>query len=92
MATATTTGTEAPPLTPRQREILACFLAGVLRDGVPPRYRDVMAEFGFASTNSVTNLLHRLERKGYVALGGGNRSPRFLRWPDGSPFRGLARV
>jgi SOS-response transcriptional repressor LexA len=87
---ATATTTEAPPLTEKQAAILTFFYDAVMAVGRIPTYREAMAHFGIRSPNALCGHMNRLEAKGYITLAGNRVS--FLRWPDGAPFRGLARV
>jgi repressor LexA len=53
-------------LTDRQRDIFD-FIARTSRDrGYPPTIREIMEEFGIASTNGVRTTLAALEKKGYI--------------------------
>lgn len=70
---------EKLPLTIRQREILD-YLESFTRDaGYPPTVREVCKATGLKSPRSVSQHLHALERKGYIARGREkSRAIRFL--------------
>lgn len=59
------------PLTPTQAEILASIRGRADRGESAPSYRDLCAEFGWASTGTARDHLQALARKGYITLGGG---------------------
>lgn len=57
------------PLTPRQRQVLALVVRGA-QAGMQPSYREMAAELGLLPGN-IHEHLTRIQRKGYVRLGGG---------------------
>ena len=59
------------PLTPAQAELLATIRDRAGRGEPAPSYRDLCAEFGWASTGTARDHLQALARKGYIRLGGG---------------------
>lgn len=59
------------PLTPAQAELLATIRDRASRGEPAPSYRDLCAEFGWASTGTARDHLRALARKGYITLGGG---------------------
>jgi SOS-response transcriptional repressor LexA len=88
-------------LTARQKEIFTWIFETTLTNGYQPSYAEMVAHFGYATTNSIAVHIIALIRKGYLAIPpgmghrGGGRNPRglrFLRLPDGAPFRGLQPV
>ena len=56
-----------PPLTARQRAVLATIRAYIREHGYPPAVREIAAAFGFQSAQGVIDHLRALERKGYIA-------------------------
>ena len=58
-------------LTPLQRRVLAAIRRRVERGVMPPTYRDLCAEFGWASTGTARDHLRALARKGHLELGNG---------------------
>lgn len=58
-------------LTQQQRQILAAIKRRAERGEAPPTYRDLCAEFGWASTGTARDHLQALARKGHVELGEG---------------------
>ena len=56
-----------PDLTTAQRRVLALVEAHLIATGVPPTLRELARDCGYGSTNSVTEHLNALERKGYVS-------------------------
>jgi hypothetical protein len=58
------------PLTDRQAEVYRAIVAACL-SGRPPTYRDLMAQFGWGSTVSVTCHVKPLVKKGWVVKRGG---------------------
>lgn len=54
------------PLTERQRRMLDYIRSVTRQKGYPPTYRELMARFGFASTNGVACYLKALEKKGFI--------------------------
>ncbi len=76
------------PLTPAQAELLATIRERADGGEPAPSYRDLCAEFGWASTGTARDHLQALARKGYITLGGGRA--RQLRLVD-SPAA-VARV
>lgn len=61
-----TTTTPLRPITPRQREIWQFIAAYHARERVGCGVRDVMAHFGFVSTNSAMCHLIPLRARGWV--------------------------
>lgn len=59
------------PLTAAQAELLASIRERADRGEPAPSYRDLCAEFGWASTGTARDHLQALARKGYITLGGG---------------------
>ncbi|MFP4148465.1 MAG: transcriptional repressor LexA [Nitriliruptoraceae bacterium] len=59
-------GSEADPLTPRQRAILEMVHAHVDEHGYPPSVREIGDAVGLRSPSSVHGQLESLERKGYL--------------------------
>lgn len=55
-----------PALTPRQQAALALICRSVVDRGYPPTVRELGAELGLSSSNSVLNVLRRLQAKGYL--------------------------
>lgn len=58
-------------LTPLQYRILGAIRRRSLRGEPPPTYRDLCAEFGWASTGTARDHLQALARKGHLDLGHG---------------------
>lgn len=68
------------PLTPAQARVLDAIRSRVDEGKPTPTYRELQTELGFSSSATVRDHLRVLERKGYVALGGGRvRNLRLLR-------------
>lgn len=81
------------PLTDRQMAVFRFIYEHARDKGYQPSFRQIAAEFGFASySNSMTCHLVALAKKGFVTgdLHGKSRSIKFLRRPDGKPFTGFA--
>ena len=57
---------ERPPLSPRQRDVLAFIVERIGTLGYPPTIREICAHFGINSTNGVADHLKALTRKGYL--------------------------
>lgn len=57
----------ALPLTARQRDVLAAIEHSIAERGIAPTLREVGDHLGIASLNGVSEIVRRLERKGYVA-------------------------
>lgn len=57
---------ERPPLTDRQKDILAFIESTVADRGYPPSVREIGEAVGLASPSSVHSHLHTLERLGYL--------------------------
>ena len=53
-------------LTKRQNDVLFFIKRKIEEDGLPPTIKAICTEFGFASTNNVSELLQALEKKGYI--------------------------
>ena len=64
-------------LTPRQKEFYDYLVKRVVDLGSTPTLRDIMEEFGLASTNGVRNTLLALVKKGYVTEGRQGKARRF---------------
>ncbi len=75
-------------LTPAQADLLATIRDRASRGDPAPSYRDLCAEFGWASTGTARDHLQALARKGYITLGGGRA--RQVRLVDAPPA--VARV
>lgn len=56
-------------LDPRERAVLRAIVAGQLRHGVPPTYREIGGMAGLTSTGTVTVILGTLQSRGYLAKG-----------------------
>lgn len=52
--------------TARQLELLRFIASNIRSHGFVPSFREAMAHFGFASTNTVADHLNALERKGLL--------------------------
>lgn len=80
-------------LTPRQRELFDFVHAYTCEHGYQPTFRELMDAMGMKSPNGVKCHLDALTKKGWLALSGTqSRAMKFLRNPDGSPFRGFLPV
>jgi repressor LexA len=55
-----------PDLSPRQAQALRFIARHVRTRGFPPTIRELLDEMGAVSTNWGAQVLHRLERKGYL--------------------------
>lgn len=64
-------------LTPRQKEFYDYLVKRVVDSGSTPTLRDIMEEFGLASTNGVRNTLLALVKKGYVTEDRQGKARRF---------------
>lgn len=64
------------PLTLAQQRVLEALRRRADHGESAPTYRELCAEFGWASTGTVRDHLRALARKGYVNLGGGHRQLR----------------
>lgn len=71
------TTTTQPPLTTRQREILAWINAYIAERGYSPSIRELVTAFGFKGPNGGLCHLIPLRKKGYVSWVEGR--PRTLR-------------
>tara|TARA_R100001530_G_scaffold98909_1_gene68739 strand:+ start:11 stop:247 length:237 start_codon:yes stop_codon:yes gene_type:complete len=58
-----------PPLTKGQRRLMDAIIIHIERHKVTPTYSELMAQLGYASTNSVSGLVRELEQKGYLTPG-----------------------
>jgi repressor LexA len=69
-----------PPLTARQREILALVEDSIARRGFPPTRAEIAQAFGFRSPNAAEEHLRALQRKGAIAIDadGSHRGIRVL--------------
>lgn len=76
------------PLTPPQAKVLAAIRRRLDQGEPAPTYRDLCAEFGWASTGTARDHLRALERKGHVELPG-DRRHRQIRLKDAPP-RGVS--
>ena len=65
--TATATPTERLPITDRQREVFDFISAYCTRHGYGPTIREIMAHFGFSTTNAVTCHLRPLRKRGWLS-------------------------
>ena len=54
------------PLTQKQNELIQFLRRKIQQDGFPPTMHEICAEFGFKSTNGVSQMLQALEKKGYI--------------------------
>jgi len=54
------------PLTQKQNELMQFLRRKIQQDGFPPTMLEICAEFGFKSTNGVSQMLQALEKKGYI--------------------------
>jgi SOS-response transcriptional repressor LexA len=80
---------DSPP-SPRQRDIFRWLWEQTCANGCQPSVRELMERFGIKSPNGAMCHLHALDRKGWIKLNVQTaRSIRFLRCPDGRPFRGF---
>jgi len=59
-------GETRPPLTDRQAEVVAFIHDHYVELGYSPSLRDIIAEFGFSSTNAVVCHLKAIRKKGYL--------------------------
>jgi SOS-response transcriptional repressor LexA len=64
-------------LTDREVYFLRYVAQAIDKTGCQPSYREIMAEFGWASLNSVRSLIENLEMKGVAYGEGSARSLRF---------------
>ncbi len=71
-------------LTPIQANVLAAIQRRLDGGEPSPTYRDLCAEFGWASTGTARDHLRALERKGFVELSGG-RGHRQIRLGEEAP-------
>lgn len=55
-------------LTAQQSRVLAFLRGFIAEHGFPPTYKDIRAEFGWASNNAVSNMLARLQAKGAIRV------------------------
>lgn len=82
---------ESSELTEIQYETYSYIYEFTKEHGFQPGLRDVAAHFGLASPTGVYHRLGAVVKKGYIAFSGSqSRAIRFLRRPDGNPFRGFA--
>jgi repressor LexA len=82
--TAEATTRPVPPLTHRQRDILAWLFERARAGEPPPGLRDIGRHFGIHSPNGVLTHVKALERKGYVRRRKDlSRHIVILRDPDG---------
>lgn len=73
---------EHEPLTAAQADLLATIRDRAGRGEPAPSYRDLCAEFGWASTGTARDHLRALARKGYITLSGGRaRQVRLVEAP-----------
>lgn len=73
----TDTETERPPLTDKQREVLAWIVANQAM--YSPTVREIARQFAIKSPNGVTCHLEALERKGYIRRNHAARGIEVLR-------------
>ncbi|MGM7670162.1 transcriptional repressor LexA [Microbacterium sp. A93] len=79
--------TDARPLTPRQRTILASIRTAIADRGYPPSMREIGDAAGLASLSSVTHQLGQLEKLGYIRKDPGRpRAMEVLLDENGSPL------
>ncbi|MBX3016800.1 MAG: transcriptional repressor LexA [Bdellovibrionaceae bacterium] len=57
-----------PPLTEKEKGVLAMIEASLADNGISPSYQEIRDHFGFASFNSVQNYLKQLTNKGYIQI------------------------
>lgn len=57
---------DAPPITPRQRQILECIERAMRERGYPPSVREIGEAVGLASPSTVHSHLGTLQRLGYL--------------------------
>jgi repressor LexA len=53
-------------LTKRQGDVLYFLKKRIQSEGMPPTIQEICTEFGFASTNGVSEILKALEKKGFL--------------------------
>lgn len=80
---------DAIPLTKRQAQVIRVIQDAVDRTGIVPSYREVSIAMGFSSHGWMSDMITRLEARGWVARSEGRmRSLRLLRrLPDRVPAR-----
>ena len=76
--------------TPSQRDIFQAIYSHARNRGYQPSIMELMDCYGFTSPNAILGPIKVLARKGWVSESGAHRAVRFLRRPDGLPFRGFA--
>jgi repressor LexA len=82
--------TSESPLTRPQGEIFRFIYERARDTGTQPSVREIARQFGIGSANGVGCHLRALARKGWLNLSDRSaRSLRFLKRPDGQPFRGF---
>jgi repressor LexA len=54
------------PLTQQQNKLMQFLRRKIQEDGFPPTIQEICTEFGFKSTNGVSQMLQTLETKGYI--------------------------
>lgn len=57
-----------PPLTEKEKAVLAMIEESLAQTGISPSYQEIRDHFGFASFNSVQNYLKQLTNKGYIQI------------------------
>ena len=60
--------TPLPPLTEKEKAVLAHIEDCLSQHGISPSYQEIKDHFGFASLNSVQNYLKQLVAKGYIVI------------------------
>lgn len=84
-------GMKKVELTGRQLEFFSYIYEFTREHGFQPSMRDVCGHFDLETERSVSSFLFYLGLKGYVEVRPREkRAIRFLKRPDGTPFRGFA--
>jgi SOS-response transcriptional repressor LexA len=83
-----------PDPTPAQAVFFTYLFTETAAHGYQPSFRELCEHFGWATPNAVMCHVRALRHKGWIAATGRGQSRafRFLRCPDGSPFRGFVAV
>lgn len=80
------------PMTPRRAEVLDYIISRYEEHNAPPTLREMMAHFGWQSTQAAHELLRKLKRHGFIEIHKGrhgkgvSRGIKVLRQPDGKPY------
>jgi repressor LexA len=61
------------PLSPKEKLVLEFISEFIKREGVSPTFKEIQANFGFSSINSVQNYIKQLEEKKYIKNPGDNQ-------------------